>query len=126
MANDSGTRFDMPAEMRAFAEKSLEQAKAAFDALASAAQQAANVAQSQASTAQNGARELGQLAMRYAERNIASSFEFAQKLTRAKDAAEVAALHSEYVSGQMTALTEQAQELSRQAAGKMSGSPTAH
>ena len=58
--------------------------------------------------------------MRYAERNIASSFDFAQKLMHAKDAAEVAALHSEYVNGQMAALTEQAKELSRQAS-KMGG-----
>ena len=125
MADESGTKFDMPAEMRAFAEKGLEQAKAAFDAFANAAQQAANLAQNQAMTAHSGAREIGQLAMRYAERNIASSFEFAQKLMHAKDATEVAALHSDYVNSQMAALSEQARELGRQA-GKMGGSPASH
>jgi hypothetical protein len=125
MANESGSKFDMPAEMRAFAEKGLEQARATFEAIASAAQQAASAAQSQAITAQSGARELGQLAMRYTERNIASSFEFAQKLMRAKDAAEVAALHSDYVGSQMAVLTEQAQELSRQAS-KLGATTTTH
>jgi phasin len=127
MANESGgsNMFDMPVEMRAFAEKGLEQAKSAFDAFVNAAQQAATVAQTQAMTAQNGARELGQLAMRYAERNIASSFDFAQKLMHAKDAGEVAALHSEYVSSQMAALTEQARELGRQAS-KMGGNASSH
>jgi phasin len=125
MANDSGSKLDMPAEMRAFAEKGLEQAKAAFDTFVSAAQQAATAAQTQAMTAQSGARQLSQLAMRYAERNIASSFEFAQKLVHAKDAAEVAALHSDYVNSQVATLTEQARELSRQAS-KMSETAATH
>lgn len=120
MANETG-KFDMPAEMRVFAEKGLEQAKTAFDAFVTAAQQAATVTQTQVMTAQSGAREVGQLALRFAERNISSSFEFAQKLMRAKDAAEVAALHADYVRSQMTALNDQAQELGRQA-GKLGGS----
>lgn len=123
MANEN--RFEMPAEMRAFAEKGLEQAKTAFDAFVTAAQQAATVTQSQVLTAQTGAREIGQLAMRFAERNISSSFEFAQKLMHAKDAAEVAALHAEYVKSQMAALSDQAQELGRQA-GKLGGSTGSH
>ena len=123
MANDG--KYDMPAEMRAFAEKGLEQARTAFDAFVSAAQQAATVTQTQVMTAQSGAREIGQLALRFAERNIATSFEFAQKLMHAKDAAEVASLHADYVRGQMAALNDQAQELGRQA-GKMGGSATSH
>ena len=121
MANDG--KFEMPAEMRAFAEKGLEQARTAFDAFVSAAQQAATVTQSQMVTAQSGAREIGTLAMRFAERNIASSFEFAQKLMHAKDAAEVASLHADYVRSQMAALNDQAQELGRQA-GKLGGTST--
>jgi len=115
MASESGSKFDMPAEMRAFAEKGFEQAKAAFEAFANAAQQAATVAQTQALTAQSGAREIGQLAMSYAERNIASSFAFAEKLVHAKDPGEVASLHADYVNSQMAALAEQARELGRQA-----------
>lgn len=114
MANDTG-KFEMPTEMRAFAEKGLEQAKTAFDAFVTAAQQAATVTQSQVMTAQSGAREISQLALRFAETNIASSFEFAQKLMRAKDPAEVASLHADYVRTQVAALGEQAQQLGRQA-----------
>jgi hypothetical protein len=75
--------------------------------------------------AHSGAREVGTLAMQFTERNIASSFEFAQKLLRAQDAAEVAAMHSDYVTGQVAALTEQARELSRHA-GKFGGTATSH
>ena len=123
MASDN--KFDMPAEMRAFAEKGLEQAKTAFDAFVMAAQQAATVTQTQVQTAQSGAREIGQLALRFAERNISSSFEFAQKLMHAKDAAEVAALHADYVRSQMATLNDQAQELGRQAT-KLGGSSASH
>ena len=106
--------FDSP--MRVFAEKSVEQAKAAFDSFVAATQEAVNRAQNQAVSTQTGAREMGELAMRYAERNIAASFDFAQRLVQAKDAKEMADLHAEYIKKQMQTLTEQAQELGRQAA----------
>jgi len=124
MSRDNGT-FDMPTEMRAFTERSMEQAKTAFDSFVTTAQQAATVAQTQAMNAHSGAREVGALAMQFAERNIASSFEFAQKLLRAKDAAEVASMHSDYVTKQVATLSEQARELSRHAV-KLGGAATGH
>ena len=122
---DGNTKFEMPAEMRAFAEKSVEQAKLAFDSFISATQQAVNTAETQAATARSGAKEAGELAMRFAERNIAASFEFAQRLVRAKDPQEVTALHAEYVKSQVATLTDQAKELSKQAA-KMTAPGAAH
>jgi phasin len=116
MATNSGANFEIPAEMRAFAEKSMDQAKQAFDSFLAAAQHAVNTAGTQVASAQNGAKEAGELAMRFAEQNIAASFEFAQKLVRAKDPQEVIALHAEYASQQMAVLSDQAKELSRQAA----------
>lgn len=108
--------FDISNEMRNFAEKSVEQARVAFDGFVSAAQQAVNTAQNQAITAHTGVREMGELAMRFAERNIESSFQFAQRIFQAKDPQEVAKLHAEYVSNQMSALAEQAKELGQKAA----------
>lgn len=116
MAKQGNGGFEIPAEMRAFAEKSVEQAKQAFDSFMSAAQKAAATADQQATTARTSAQELGHLAVRFAERNIASSFEFAQRLVRAKDGEEVLALQGDYVKSQMAALNEQAKELSQQAA----------
>lgn len=124
MAKDGNAGFDIPAEMRTFAEQSMEQAKRAFDSFISAAQYAVDTAENHAATARTGVKEVGDLAMQFAERNMASSFEYAQKLLHAKDAQEVASLHAAYVSSQMTALTEQAKELSKQAT-KLSGQPGA-
>ena len=53
--------------------------------------------ETQADTAQSGAKDVGQKAMGFAEQNIANSFEFAQKLVRAKDIQEVMALQQEYL-----------------------------
>ena len=65
---------------------------------------------------QAGAKEAGELAMRFAERNVASAFEFAEKLVRAKDPQEVAKLHADYARSQMEALSEQAKEMGQKAA----------
>jgi phasin len=120
MASNGAGNFEIPAEMRAFAEKSVEQAKQAFNTFMSAAQHAASTAENQASTAHSGAKEVGEMAIGFTKRNIASSFEFAEKLTKAKDPQELAALHADYVKSQMAALTDQAKELSKQAT-KMTG-----
>lgn len=120
MVKEGTTSFDIPAEMRAFAEKSVEQARVAFDGFVSATQHAVNTAHSQALNAQNGVRDIGELAMQYAERNVTASFQFAQRLLQAKDPQEVTTLHTEYVNSQMATLAEQAKELSKQAA-KMAG-----
>ena len=125
MAKDGNSNFEIPKEMRDFAEKSVAQAKLAFDSFISATQHAVNTAENQAASARTGAKEAGELAMTFAERNIASSFEFAQLLLRAKDPQEVAALHAEYVKSQIATLTDQAKELSKQAA-KMAGQNAPH
>jgi phasin family protein len=49
--------------------------------------------------------------MTFAEQNIASSFEFAQQVLRARDFQDVLKLQADYVQRQMQALTEQAREL---------------
>lgn len=110
--------FEMPAEMFAFAEKTMQQARSAFDTWVAATQQAVNTAQKQADGAHTGAREMSELAMRYAERNITSAFQFAQKLVQARDVKEVAAFQAEYVKTQMEALSEQAKEFGKRA-GKL-------
>ena len=122
MANDDSTHFDIPADMRALAEKSVEQAKQAFDIFISAAQHAVSTAENQAASAK---AEVGELAMGFAERNIVSSFEFVQKLLQVKEPKDVMALHSEYVNTQIAMLTDQAKELSKRVT-RMTGHGTQH
>ena len=108
--------FEVPPDMRAFAEKSVAQAREAFDGLIGAARKAAEQAQTTAATAQSNAKDMTQLAMSFAERNITSTFDFAQKLARAKDANEIVTLHADYVRRQMEAFSDQAKEIGRRTA----------
>ena len=113
--------FEVPPDMRAFAEKSVAQAREAFDGFIGAARKAAEQAQTTAATAQSGAKDMTQLAMSFAERNIASTFDFAQKLARARDANEILSLHADYVKRQMDALSDQAKEVGRRTANMSAG-----
>ena len=47
--------------------------------------------------------------MTFAEHNIATSFELAQRLVRAKDVEEVLKLQADYIKTQMQALTDAGQ-----------------
>ena len=103
--------FEVPTQMRQFAEQSVEQARKAVDGFMTAAQKAVTTGEAQAATAQSSARDVGQKAMSFAEQNIANSFAFAQRLVRAKDIQEVMALQQEYLQTQMKAMAEQAKDL---------------
>jgi phasin len=119
MANDPNNPFNIPTDMKAFTEQSMEQARKAFEGFIGSAQQAVSTFQGQAVAAQSGAKDVGQKVMTFAERNVSASLDFAQRLVQAKDVNEVVRLQSEYVSGQMQALTEQAKELGESASQAM-------
>jgi len=104
-------RFELPTDMKAFAEKSVEQARQAFDGFISAAHQAVSTLEGQSETARQSAKDVTAKAMTFAQKNVASSFEFMQKLVQAKDFQEVLKLQTDYVKTQMQVLTEQAKEL---------------
>src|SRR6266487_625365 len=113
MVNDPMTNFEIPTEMRQVAEKSLEDARKAFDGFIAAAQKAAAEIEEQATLAQAGAKDVGKRAMAFAEQNVATSFEFAQKLTRAKNAEEIMRLQAEFVKTQMHVLSDQDRKSTR-------------
>ncbi len=104
-------QFEIPSEMRAFAEKSVEQARQAFDGFISAAHGAVNAFEGQAETARKSTKDVTQRAMTFAEQNVASSFQLAEQLVRAKDVQEVMKLQADFIKNQMQVLSEQASEL---------------
>ena len=123
MATNQAEQFQIPPEMRALAEKSVEQAKQAVEGFISAAQRTVSAFEGQAETARKGAKDVGGKAMGYVEQNIANSFEFAQKLVRAKDVQEMLELQASYIRNQMQVLAEQAKELG-QSASKLATDPS--
>lgn len=111
MAKGPMGSFEIPQEMRNVAEHSVVQARQAFDGFMSAAQKAVAQWEQQAAAAQAGAKGAGEKIMDFAERNVSTSFEFAQRLVRARDVEEMTRLQAEFIRSQMEALTEQAKEL---------------
>ncbi|MET0921585.1 MAG: phasin family protein, partial [Xanthobacteraceae bacterium] len=101
-------RFEIPPEMRAIAERSVEQARQAFEGFISAAQRAMSAFEGQAESARQGAKDVTEKAMTFAERNITGSFDFAQRLVQAKDVEEMLKLQANYIKTQMQVLAEQA------------------
>lgn len=115
MTNQTNAGFEIPEEMKALAEKSVEQARQAFDSFVAATRHAISTTETQAASAQAGVKEVGALTLRFAERNVAASFEHAQNLMRANDLQEMLTLHADYTKRQIATLGEQAKELSEKA-----------
>jgi phasin len=125
MDKDAMRHFEIPADMRAMAEKSVEQARVAFNTFMTAAQEAVATFEGQAKAAQAGAKDMSEKALGYAERNVANTFAFADRIVRAKDAQELIRLQTEFVQAQMKELAEQAKELGESAAKMaMKSAPT--
>jgi phasin len=104
-------KFEIPKEMRSMAEASFDQARQAFEKFMASAQSTASTIEDRGATVRSGAKEVSTKAITYAEKNVAASLDYAQKLLHAKDLGDVMRLHSEYVQSQMKALAEQASEM---------------
>ena len=113
MASGASTQggYEIPNEMRDFAEKSVEQARKAFDGFMEAAQKTSTSLETQTATAHENVRVVGGAAVSYAEANMAASFAFAQKLVRARTLEEMVALQAEFAKAQIETLTKQVSEM---------------
>ena len=103
--------LEIPKEMRAVAEQSVEQAKLAFNNYLQAAQEAVSTFDQWVKASQVGAQGLCNKAMNFAQRNVLSAFEFAQKIVQAKDIQELIQTQTEFVQSQMQVLSEQVKDL---------------
>ena len=89
--------IEIPKEMRAVAEQGVEQAKLAFDNYIHAAQEAVSTFEQWVKASQVGAQGITKKTMSFAERNVLSAFEFAQKIVQAKDIQEFIRMQTEFV-----------------------------
>ncbi|MFN3853050.1 MAG: phasin family protein [Phreatobacter sp.] len=112
MAGNGPGPYDIPIEMREFADRSVEQARRAFEGFVGAAQRTVEAMGTSTEAVQVGAREAGLKAIEIAEANVAASLAFAQRLVRATDMAEMMQIQAEFLASQMQAMQAQARELS--------------
>lgn len=103
--------FEIPSEMRDMAERSVEQARKAFESFVGAAQKAAGTFEGATSMMHTNARDVSAKAMTFAEANVKAAFDHAQQLVKAKDLQEVMQIQSDYVKAQIATLQEQAKEI---------------
>ena len=110
MAQDNPS-YEIPTEMRDFAEKSVEQARKAFDGFMGAAQRTVDTMETSASTVQTNTTDVARKTFSYAEQSVSAAFEHAQRLVRAKDVQEAMQLQAEFVRTQFAAMQSQMRDL---------------
>ena len=103
--------FEIPNELRDFAERSVEQARKAFEGFVSVAQKAVGTVDDAAETTQSNVKSVGTQVFGFAEQNVNAAFDLAHKLVQAKDPQEAFALQSEFLKAQLSALQAQAKEI---------------
>jgi phasin len=110
MATNQTPGYEIPSEMRDFAEKSVEQARKAIDGFLGAAQKTVDTFEGSASTVQTSAKDATRKTFTYAEQNISAAFDLAQKMVRAKDVQEAMQYQAEFVRAQFEAMQAQMKE----------------
>ena len=104
--------YEVPAEMRDLAEKSVDQARKAFDSFIGAARRTADTVQGSTEAARTSAKDVSGRGFEYAEQNVNAAFDLAQKLVRSKDVQEAMQHQAEFVRSQFAAIQAQAKEFS--------------
>ena len=101
-------QFEIPTDMRKMTEQSLEQVRTAINSYLQFLRRAVP------GDGMDGS-ELTNKILGNAERNVASAFEFAQRLVQVRDIQGLVSLQAEFIQAQMQAMTEQAKDLSETA-----------
>ncbi len=103
--------LEIPAEIRDFAEKTVDQARKAFDSFVAAAQKATAQSEAAAESLTSNAKEVSAKAIGFAEANVKAAFDLADKLVQAKDPKEILSIQSEFLKNQVASVQEQAKAL---------------
>lgn len=108
MTTKFGPDLELPAEIRAIAEKNVAQARQAFETLFHSAREAAGDSEGRFEEVRAGILDLRQKAIGALEANVEASFDFLHKLVTAKSPQEVVGLQAEFLTSQIKAVSDQA------------------
>ncbi|MGH1573060.1 phasin [Methylobacterium sp. P31] len=104
--------YEVPPQMRDFAETSLEQARKAFGSFIGAARRATDTVHGSADLARTNMQDMYARSLDYAEQNIRAAMDLAQKLAAARSLPEATQIQAEYVRERFAAMQAQAKEFS--------------
>ena len=103
--------FQIPQELREFAEKNIEQARAAYGQLTEAMTQAVRAWSAPSTVVASGFKVVQERAIQFAKENADAGFALASELAKAKDLQDILRLQSNFAQTQMQSYARQAQEL---------------
>lgn len=112
----SDNQFEVPEQLRTYAEQSVTQARKAIEDFMKVAQTTVSSVEGSTQQMQAGATDINKKMLSYAEENISAAFDFAEKMARAKDMEEIMKLQSEFMTARMSAFGEQTREIGDSAA----------
>jgi hypothetical protein len=104
-------QLEIPCEMRVVAERSVEQAKLAFDNYIQVIEDTASTFEERVEASQVGPQDISKMAMNFALRDTISAFEFAQKIIQARNIGEFIRFLAEFINLQLQVLSEQLKDL---------------
>ena len=117
MTNSFVPDLELPAEVRAIAEKNVAQARESFETLFTNARKSVGEGEGHLDEVLASAQGLRTKALGLMQTNIEASFDFLQKVVAAKSPQEMLSLQAEFLSHQMQAAAEQARTLGVDAKG---------
>jgi phasin len=101
---DPKLAMEVPAQIKEFAEKGIQQAEKGFDAFIEAAHKSVTMIPSPTT-------EISKKALSFTEQNMKAAFDHARKLLHAKDFQEAVNLQTEFIKAQYAAATKQLKQL---------------
>jgi phasin len=107
----TNTPYEIPHELRDFAERSVDQARKAFEGFVTVAHKTIGAVDTAASSTQTNVKSVGAQVLTYTEQNVNAAFDLAHKLVQAKDPQEALTIQTEYLKAQMAALQDQAKSI---------------
>lgn len=105
------TELDMSATIRDIAEKSVTQAKDAYDKIKSAAEETTDLIEDTYVTASKGFSDFNVKALEAARTNVNASFDFARALLQVKSVSQAVEVTSSHIRKQFEVLIDQSREL---------------
>ena len=103
-------KFEIPESIRDMAGNSLSEARKALMSLLDQAQEATAQMEGSAQQMTEQARGMGREAMDFTQASMAKTFDYAERMLKAKDPAELMSLQQEYLAAQMEAMQGEARK----------------
>jgi phasin len=124
MATDKTGQFEIPPEMRRYAETTVDQARKAFQDFMASAQKTVTTVDAQTKKAKDGVVDLNEQMLAAAEDNVAAAFHLAQRLVQSTSVQEAMEVQAKYLQERMAVMAEQARQVG-EATAKAAGDAAA-